>query len=199
MFIFLAFLGALITVSGVVAQSVHEAEIAETEAEAEREKIPALQAQLTAQKADLADIEADKAAAAQMAIIEQGTLTTKGLQTTYAGSAAKGNVVAGAAAGNLGGASTLRQTQLIQRQLQWQMSAIGGERQAAGLRAENAQRDLETRSLATEAQILETQYDIRWAGRRAEQQEDEAEYLRSMGLLTGGGGLLGAIGSAFGL
>ena len=201
MMIFLSILGLVgtgLATGGQIAKGYHEAGLTEEAAQAEREKIPALQAQLATLQAARADIEADKVAAAELAGIEQGALTAKGLQTAYAGRAAKGSAVAGAAAGNLGGASPLRQTQRIQRELQQQMGGIAGERQASSLRAEDAQRELETRSLATEAQILGTQYDIRWAGRRAGRQEDEADYLRSMGFLLGAGELLGGIGRTFG-
>ncbi len=181
----LALVGGVISGIGNVMQGQQEASKAELEAQKQRESIPILQAQVRA-------MEADRKAAGERLTLQQRALAIQEIQTARQGAEATSSVAASAGAGNLGGASPLRRARALERQTQLGLTQISGQRREAEIGYEQIARDIQTRTLATE-------YDIRWAGLGAGQLEEEADFARTYGWLSGLGSMLGAGGSTLSL
>lgn len=172
--------GTGIAAYGAYQEGQQESDAARLEAQKLRESQGVLEQQKTAQIAG-------KEAIGKVAEIRQRELSVQALETAQAGRAAKGQVAAAAGVGNLGGASPLRQSLQIQRQVERQLGVISGRQAELGIQTG-------VQTLAAEAQIAGTQYDIRWAGLGAEQREKEADWAEQYGLLSAIGTGLGGIG-----
>ena len=171
--------GAAVSAIGAVKQGQQEADKAELEAQRLRENIPLLEEQKRVQQADIGLKQSGIA-------LQQKVLSNQALETARAGGAAKGMIAARAGAGSLGGASPLRQSMEVQRRTQ---ETLGINRMQKGLLGQQS----EFVSLAGEAGISQTEFNIRWAGLGAEQKEKEAEWAEQYGWLSAlGYGLSGA-------
>jgi len=180
-----AAVGAGISAYGAVKEGEQRAEAAELEAQRLRESRAVLAKQKAAQIAG-------KEAIASTTTIRQRELSFQALETSRAGRAARGASAAGFGVGSLGGASPLRQSMEIQRRTQEALGIVAGQKELVGIQAG-------VQTLAAEAQISGTEFDIRWAGLMAEQKEKEAEWAEQYGWLSAAGTLLGGAGQVAGL
>jgi hypothetical protein len=177
--------GGIIQAIGGKQEAGYKARQAELEAQKKRESIQVLQSQLQAMQ------EESRAGKEQLTLRER-SLGLAGIQTAEEGAVSVGSARAETGVSNLGGVSSLRKANMIQRQTDRQMAEIGVQRSEAQLSYQQLTRDIGARSLAT-------QYDIRWAGIEAQNLEEQAQFYRSYGLLSGIGSILGAGAGALSL
>ena len=109
------------------------------------------QAAITAQQGE---VDKDILAAGDIYNINKKALNIQGQQTAYAGAAAKGQVGARAGAGNLAGASILRQTLSVQRKTEQQMSLLAGEKQKLGIEYSDTLREFDIKKMTLATSLL---------------------------------------------
>ena len=178
-------IGTGLKIAGAVIEGQQEADKAELEAQKLRESTALLEEQKRIQQADIGLKQSGIA-------LQQKVLSNQALETARAGGAAKGMIAARAGVGSLGGASPLRQSMEVQRRTQETMGINRAQRGLLGQQSEFV-------SLAGEAGIAQTEFDIRWTALEAEQKEKEAEWAEQYGWLSAFGYGLSGAGQAMGL
>lgn len=164
-------IGTGLQVAGAIIEGQQEADVKELEAQRLREEALLLE---EGKKVQQAEIE-----------LRQKVLSEQALEISYQGRAVRGIMAAQAGAGSLGGASPLRQAMAVQRKTE--------------TRLDITRRQSEFTTLAGEAGMRQTEFDIRWAGLGAEQKEKEAEWAEQYGWLSAFGYGLTGMGETAGM
>jgi hypothetical protein len=184
-------------------QNAEDIRIAELKAEQLRESQAISDAEQALIKSQQAEVDKDILAAGGIYNINQKALTIQGLQTAYAGASAKGQVGARAGAGNLQGASILRQAASIQKKTEQQMSLIAGEKTKLGIEYSDTLREFDIKKQTLGVSLLTSELKEEWALEDAAEWQAQADYLKEYGWLNilgvGMSGLSNVINVASGL
>jgi hypothetical protein len=210
MLTFLAIVGLGLTLAGMGIkmgaqqdQNAEDIRIAELKAEQLRESQAIFDAEQALIKSQQAEVDKDILAAGGIYNINQKALTIQGLQTAYAGASAKGQVGARAGAGNLQGASILRQAASIQKKTEQQMSLIAGEKTKLGIEYSDTLREFDIKKQTLATSLLTSELKETWALEDAAEWQTQADYLKEFGWLNvlgvGMSGLSDVINVASGL
>jgi hypothetical protein len=189
--LFLAIAGLVLGLAGTGLSMWGQAEENRTEQQRLRENLPLYESEQKTIRAQQGEVDKDILAAGGIYSLNQKALSIQGQQVAYAGAEAKGQVGARSGAGNLAGASILRQALSVQRKTEQQMSLLAGEKQKLGIEYSDTLRefDIKKMSLATSLLTSET---------KERQDTEEADWLKKYGWMSVAGVGLSGLGSALG-
>ncbi len=176
--------GTLLQMFGQAEENKRQRELDLLQAQQLREQVGIYGSQARNIQAQIGEVGKDVLAAGQIQDIGQRALSIKGYETAYAGAAAKGQIGARAGAGNLAGASILRQALSVQRATERQMSLITGEKQKMAIEYSDTLREFDIKKMQLGTSLLTAELGGKWAGEEAKLKEDEAEWLRKYGWMS---------------
>jgi len=176
-------IGGILRGIGQYQKNKTDAEDYELKAEQLRESQAISDAEQALIKSQQAEVDKDILAAGGIYNINQKALTIQGVQTAYAGAAAKGQVGARAGAGNLAGASILRQAASIQKKTEQQMSLIAGEKTKLGIEYADTLREFDIKKQGLGVTLLTSELQEEWNLEIAENYQDKADWLNQWGWL----------------
>ena len=128
-------------------------------------------------RAQQAEADKDILAAGNIFAIDQKAMNIQGQQIAYAGAAEKGQVGARAGAGNLGGASILKQALSVQRKTEQQMSLLAGEKQKLDIEYSDTLREFDIKKMSLATSLMTSELEETRA-------TEEADYLRDYGWMS---------------
>jgi len=191
MLTFLAITGLVLGLTGAGLAMVGQAQENATEEQRLRENQPIYDSAQAALRAQQGEVDKDILAAGDIYNINKKAMNIQGQQIAYAGAEAKGQVGARAGAGNLAGASILRQALSVQRKTEQQMSLLAGEKQKLGIEYSDTLREFDIKKMTLATTLLTSETQER-------QDAEEAQWLHDWGWLSVVGVGASGVGNALG-
>lgn len=189
--------GLSLKMGGALTEIQREQRDKEREARQGRESQAIFDAEQALLRSQQAEVDKDILAAGNIYNINQKAFTIQGQQTAYAGASAKGQVGARAGAGNLQGASILRQAASIQKKTEQQMSLIAGEKAKLGIEYADTLREFDIKKELLAGSLLTSELKEKWTLENAEAMQEDADWLKKYGWIQVVGMGLSGLGDVF--